>query len=187
MVCVCGGQASDFLHTVWTDGPLRGPGVQPPLAVWGIPLHVSIAARFSFYVLKLENGRAARWEWYGDFLLTEKTEAGTLLPWGPPPGVNLSQITPDTCHGQQWLLCEARRLIFSTEGKQKPKHRGHPACSCRLLLTLLQVDDPGPFPVEFHLYKIGTPAGFQDQSPRLQGCDQTLVCLDSVGSAAQGS
>lgn len=142
-----GGQASDFLHTVWTDGPLRGPGVQPPLAVWGIPLRISIAAGcFSFYVLKLENGRAARWEWYGDFLLTEKTEAGTLLPWGPPPGVNLSQITPDTCHGQQWLLCEARRLIFSTEGKQKPKHRGHPACSCRLLLTLLQVDDPGPLP-----------------------------------------
>ena len=110
-------------------------------SVLALPLIV-----FSFYVLKLENGRAARWEGYGDFLLTEKTEAGTLLPWGPPPGVNLSQITPDTCHGQQWLLCEARRLIFSTEGKQKPKHRGHPACSCRLLLTLLQVDDPGPLP-----------------------------------------
>lgn len=48
-MCVWGGgQANDFLHTVWTDGPLRGPGVQPPLAVWGIFLHVRIAVTCFF-------------------------------------------------------------------------------------------------------------------------------------------
>lgn len=36
------------------------------------------------------------------------------------------------------------------------------------------------------MFKIRAPAGCKDQVPGLQGCDQTLVCLGSVGSAAQG-